>query len=245
MFPHPRNEALRAQVASPHSHPFPRGPAVPSSRLPRPAPPHLPCPGGEAAGPFVVRSSGGGCTGTGGGERTGQRRLRAGERAGPAAGGPAGRAGGVRRGREGGTGAGEEELGTGPGDGQGLGAAAGPAAEGSGVSAGCQLGSVSPRPLPLSPGGRPSWPGPAPPRGPACAGRTMRLHVCAATLKGKRAGSAPFLPPSPTCTCSPHPPARWAGVRRSTRGTARVYTVPWENRLAFFVPYVKNCFVLT
>lgn len=169
-FPHPRNEALRAQADSPHSQPFLRGPAVPSSRLPSPAPPHLPCPGGGGRRPLCCQE-----------KRRGLRRHRRGghDRAaagagggagGTAAGGPAGRGGGVRRGREGGTGAGEEELGTGLGDGHGPAAAAGPAAEGSGVSPGCQTGSVSPRPLPLSPGGRPSWPGPAPPRGPACAG---------------------------------------------------------------------------
>ncbi|XP_050837781.1 ubiquitin-conjugating enzyme E2 G1 isoform X2 [Serinus canaria] len=55
LFPHPRNEALRAQADSPHSHPFPREPAVPSSRLPSPAPPHLPCPGGGGRWPLCCQ----------------------------------------------------------------------------------------------------------------------------------------------------------------------------------------------
>lgn len=236
--PPPPDEALRAQADSPHSHPFPRGPAVPSSRLPSPAPRHLPCPGGGGRCPLCCQE-----------KRRGLRRHRQGGRepgssgwgrVGPLRGDPRGGAGGVRRGREGGTGAGEEELGTGLGDGQGRGAGPGPAAEGSGVSAGCQPGSVSPRPLPLSPGGRAAElarPGPA--EGTRMRGAAQCGSMCALPhLKGNEPAALPSsLPHSHMFAASS---ASWAGIRRSTRGSARVRPVPCENRVAFFAPYVKT-----
>lgn len=205
MFPHPRNEALRAQADSPHSHPFPRGPAVPSSRLPSPAPPHLPCPGGGGRWPLCCQE-----------ERRGLHRHRqggddraaagagGGERVGPLQGDPRGGAGGSAGGQRAGRARGRRSWG--PGWGTDTAGVLRPGRRRRG--AGCQRGvrrarcrrapSLCPRA-----GGRA---GPARPRrgAPHARGRTMRLHVCAATLKGKRAGSAPFLPP-PTCTCSPHP----------------------------------------
>lgn len=113
------------------------------------------------------------------------------ERVGPLRGDSRAGAGGVRRGREGGTGAGEEELGTGLGDEYGLGAALGPAVEESGVSNG--LGVAAPPPFVPGRAAELARPGPA--EGPRMREAAQCGSMCAATLKGKRAGSAPFFPP--------------------------------------------------
>lgn len=80
----PWKRYFRRGVSGPTTNTFLRGPEVPPSRLPSPAPPaspRLPCPApgradreGVAASPFVVRRRAGGFAGTGDGERTGHHR---------------------------------------------------------------------------------------------------------------------------------------------------------------------------
>lgn len=209
----PWKRYFRRGVSGPTTNTFLRGPEVPPSRLPSPAPPaspRLPCPApgradreGVAASPFVVRRRAGGFAGTGDGERTGHHRDPGGGGGGGAGlptaccgggggGGsiPQGGARGVRRGRDGEGGVGAW-----------AGGREGPGAPGSRRrGAGWRLGSgVAARRRPLPPfvprraGGRlcaRALPGPPPPlRGPGSARPRGRACAGPAGRRGAQCSS--------------------------------------------------------